>query len=767
MLTGARVVALDPTSKKTDGAMDEEIRMMQDALARFLSEAGGLDPARRAHDGGETDAVWSGLAQELQLCGLTLPEDAGGLDMGLAALVPLAGEVGRVLAPAPFVSTVGRAAEVLRAAGPAGLPHLERIATGRCRAALAGEDFDQVTAVMDGAGYVLTGEVGLVAEAASVELLIVPACLDGDPVLFALTDLPESETPQSLDMTKAVRRVVFRGLAVPGDACLPFDTAAAVFDRALIAPAAEAAGAARGAFELTLDYIAERRQFGRTIGSFQAIKHRMADHFVQINRVDALIAGAAEGCDAGDPTALVEARAAWAMARETQAEMAADAIQLHGGVGVTWEYAPHLFFKRARAQLADPSTPGRAYAAIGRALLAGEVSAVPEVAETPFRAEVRDWLRSHLAGRFETLIDRGHAGDGDAEVGLRKAWEAELAAGGWVGIGLPRDVGGRALPVADQVAFYEEYAARGGPGRMGHIGEGLVAPTLAAFGTEDQKARHLPGILEGRTFWAQGYSEPGAGSDLAAIRTKARKCPDTGDWLVTGQKIWTSLAHVSDWIFVLARAEEGSVGRDGLIFLLMPLQQEGIEIRPITQMGGGAEFNEVFFEGARARAGDVVGGAGDGWKIAMALLGYERGISTLGQQMGFARELDAVIRLARTRVDAEALAEPLGRAWAGLRAMRHGALRMLQSQAEGRAGPEMLGYKLEWSEWHRALGDLAMDVLGAEVAAWSDNPETRRLQHLYLFSRADTIYGGTSEIQRNIIAEQGLKMPREPRGTHP
>lgn len=751
--------------------MNDEIQMMKDALARCLAEAGGLDPARRAHDGNDDGAVWTALAQDLQLCGICLPEAVGGLDLGMTALVPLAREVGRVLSPAPLVSTVALSAGILRLAGDAGLPWLEKIAAGKARAALAGWSADRVAAVAVDDGYRLSGDVGLVPDALGADLVVVPAMLGGEPVLFALTDLPRSEAVASFDPTRPVMALAFDGFAVPAESLLRLVTLAEGLDGALdharIALAAEAAGAARGAFDLTLDYIAERRQFGRSIASFQAIKHRMAARFQRINALDALIAGAAEASDAGDPTAAFEGRAAWATAREVQLDMASEAIQLHGGVGATWEYAPHLHFKRARAQRNLPTPPARDFAAIGRALLGGDLSAVPQVADTPFRAKVRDWLTQHLTGDFAPLTDRGHAGDGDAMVDLRKAWEREMAHGGWVGIGLPEDAGGRGMSIADQVAFYEEYAACGGPGRMGHIGEGLVAPTLVEFGTSDQKARFLPGILRGETFWAQGYSEPGAGSDLAAIRTRARLCPETGDWLVTGQKIWTSLAHVSDWVFVLARAEEGSVGRDGLIFLLMPLDQPGVETRPIKQINGGAEFNEVFFDDARAKAADVIGKPGDGWKIAMALLGHERGISTLGQQMGFARELDLVVRLARGRADVDGVAEPLGRAWAGLRAMRHGALRMLQAQAEGRAGPEMLGYKLEWSEWHRALGDLAMDVLGPEAAGWSGDPEKRRLQHLYLFSRADTIYGGTSEIQLNIIAEQGLRMPREPRGTAP
>lgn len=751
--------------------MNDEIQMMQDALVRYLAEAGGLEPARRAHDGVADDAVWTTLAQDLQLCGVALPEGLGGLDMGLTALVPLARELGRVLSPTPFVSTVGLVAPVLALARQAAAPWLTQIAAGHLRAALGCWNAVQVTAVATDGGYRLTGDLGLVPDAHGADIVVVPATLEGRAVLFVLSDLADCRPVEGFDPTRPVAAIAFDDLIAPLDSLLDFDGGEPALDKALdracIALAAEASGVARGAFDLTAAYIAERRQFGRAIASFQAIKHRMAALFVQINTLDALIAGAAEAADAGDRAAGHEARAAWAMAREVQSSVASEAIQLHGGVGATWEYAPHLYFKRARAQRDLPVPPARDFAAIGQALLAGDLSAVPQVADTPFRTQVRDWMTAHLTGEFAALKDRGHAGDGDAEVDLRKAWEREMASGGWVGMGLPADAGGRAMSVADQVAFHEEYAAFGGPGRMGHIGEGLVAPTLVEFGTDDQKARFLPGILRGETFWAQGYSEPGAGSDLAAVRTRARQCPDTGDWLVTGQKIWTSLAHVSDWVFVLARAEEGSVGRNGLIFLLMPLDQPGIDTRPIKQINGGAEFNEVFFDGARAKAADAVGAPGEGWKIAMALLNHERGISTLGQQMGFARELDLVLRLARTRADADTLAEPLGRAWAGLRAMRHGALRVLQAQADGRAGPEMLGYKLEWSQWHRALGDLAMDVLGSEAAAWSDETNKRRLQNLYLFSRADTIYGGTSEIQLNIIAEHGLNMPREPRGTAP
>jgi alkylation response protein AidB-like acyl-CoA dehydrogenase len=387
--------------------------------------------------------------------------------------------------------------------------------------------------------------------------------------------------------------------------------------------------------------------------------------------------------------------------------------------------------------------------------------------EQHLRAEIADWMETHLSGEFACLRYRGGPGDEEAFPELRKAWEQELAAGGWTGLGWPEQAGGRGWSVADQVIFHEEYARAGGPGRMGHIGEGLLGPTLVACGTAEQQARFLPGILAGTQFWCQGYSEPGAGSDLANVRTRAEQQAD-GSWRVYGQKVWTSLAHDSDWIFVLARTEAQSRGNKGLSFLLLPLAQPGVEIRPIRQMNGGAEFNEVFFDGACAAATDIVGAPGDGWRIAMTLLGFERGMSTLGQQMQFIRELEWVIEAAHEAGVAHepSIRQRIAHAWAGLRVMRYNALRMLAG-AEGGSAPDRsaLIYKYYWSNWHRDLGQLAMDVLGPQANLIdADDPKRTRLQGVFLFSRADTIYAGTNEIQLNIMAERGLGMPKEPRG---
>ena len=389
-------------------------------------------------------------------------------------------------------------------------------------------------------------------------------------------------------------------------------------------------------------------------------------------------------------------------------------------------------------------------------------------ADEAFRNEVADWLAANLCGEFEQIRYRGGPGDEHSYVQERKAWERKLHEGGWTGLGWPCAYGGRGATIEQQVIFNEEYARAGGPGRMGHIGETLTGPTLIAFGTEQQKQRFLPGILRGEDLWCQGYSEPSAGSDLANVKTRARFDEARGRWLITGQKVWTSLAHESQYCFVIARTDPASVGQKGLGFFLLAMDQPGIEVRPIEQLTGTSEFNEVFFDDAVCGADDIVGAPGEGWKVAMGLLGFERGVSTLGQQMLFQNEFDEVVRIARENGAAAdpALRQRIADAHVGLRIMRFNSMRMLSGGGDdGSLSREAMIYKLYWATWHRNLGKLAMDVLGPESEILDGAPyQLNRLQSLFLFTRSDTIYGGTNQIQRNIIAERALGMPREPRG---
>jgi len=384
--------------------------------------------------------------------------------------------------------------------------------------------------------------------------------------------------------------------------------------------------------------------------------------------------------------------------------------------------------------------------------------------EATFRAEVRGWLADHLVGDFAGLRGLGGPGREHEAHEERLAWDRHLAKHGWTCIGWPEEYGGRGLSLSQQVIFHEEYARANAPGRVNHLGEELLGPTLIAFGTDEQKARFLPKIVAVEELWCQGYSEPGAGSDLANVQTRARL--DSGEWVIDGQKVWTSLAHLSDWCFVVARTDPGSHRHSGLSYLLVPMDQPGVEVRPIVQLTGTSEFNEVFFTGARTAADLVVGGVGNGWAVAMGTLGFERGVSTLGQQVGFRRELDALIELARANgaYDDPVVRDRLAQADVELEVIRLNALRTLgQEESAEQSLKSASVAKLLWAGWHRSLGELAMVVRGTASLTTGPDYDLDEWQRLFLFTRADTIYGGSDEIQRNILAERVLGLPREPR----
>lgn len=375
-----------------------------------------------------------------------------------------------------------------------------------------------------------------------------------------------------------------------------------------------------------------------------------------------------------------------------------------------------------------------------------------------FREEARTWLEEHLVGDFQKLRGRGHLGDMDVFIDERKAWEQELARGRWTCLGWPEAHGGRGASLFQEVIFHEEYARAGGPGRAGHIGETLLGPTVIHFGTPQQQQRFLPPIVAGTEFWCQGYSEPGAGSDLAAVQTRAVR--DGDEWVIDGQKVWTSLAEDADWCFVMCRTNATAPKHKGLSCILVPMQQPGVRVVPIQQMTGRAEFAEVFFDGARAAVGDVVGPVDGGWKVAMGTLALERGASTLGQQVFFAGEFERVVSAAKALgADRDPLIrDRIAEMWMRLRVMRLNALRTLSG-----GGPalrrEAFIAKIYWATWHRDLGELAMAVLDGAAAVV--DPQHADLHGLYLWSRSDTIYAGTNQIQRNLIARRALGLPKQ------
>ncbi len=394
-------------------------------------------------------------------------------------------------------------------------------------------------------------------------------------------------------------------------------------------------------------------------------------------------------------------------------------------------------------------------------------AAISELGDDEFRRVLRDWLAGHLADEL-----RGAGGPGREHEAFeqRMAWDRQLHEAGWTPLSWPAGHGGAGATLSQQLIFHEEYARAAAPARVGYMGEQLLGPTLIEFGTPAQQARFLPAIASVTELWCQGFSEPGAGSDLASVSTSARLAG--GDWEITGQKVWTSLAHVADWCFVLARTEPGSRRSAGLSLLLVPIRQPGVTVRPIRQLTGTSEFNEVFFDGARTRADLVLGEPGDGWRVARFLLGTERGAAMFGQLIQFRQELDGVVALARrTGAAADSLVrDRIARAWVGLEVLRAYALDTVAVERHPAAGtgaePSII--KLLWARWHQALGELAMEVEGASAMIAQAAPyDLSGWQRLYLFSRADTIYGGSDEIQLGIVAGRALGLARQTLAVRP
>lgn len=378
-----------------------------------------------------------------------------------------------------------------------------------------------------------------------------------------------------------------------------------------------------------------------------------------------------------------------------------------------------------------------------------------------FRLAVRDWLEQH----YSRFVAGWHGIPDPRDLDFRKAWEDNLCREGFAGLGWPREYGGHELDLHLQAIFHEEHAACGAPLGVNLIGHGILGPTLLHFGTEQQKRRFLPGILDNSNVWCQGYSEPGAGSDLASLRTRAQR--DGDSYILNGHKVWTSFADRADWCFVLARTNGEAARHKGISFLLVDMHQPGVRVEPIRQLTGESEFCEVFFENVRVPADNLVGEEDGGWSIAMAAASFERGTYFIPRLVKFRKELaDLKTWISRA---GDQNADPAWRhRWARLsidsQILRLKSRRALDRAASGAPpGPEGSSAKVHWSEAHQRLLELATEVLGMQICLpqAAGRPDDAALYaHAYLWSKAETILAGTSEIQRNIIAEKVLGLPR-------
>ena len=395
-----------------------------------------------------------------------------------------------------------------------------------------------------------------------------------------------------------------------------------------------------------------------------------------------------------------------------------------------------------------------------------------------FREEIRAFLSRELPEDWAGL----GALDGEAAREFTAWWRTRLASVGYLTPSWPTEYGGAGLSRLQQVVLSEELASAGVPfnGKNDNFSIKMIGNLLLRFGTEEQKRRFLPRIVSGEDRWCQGFSEPGAGSDLAGLRTSARL--DGDEWVINGQKIWTSDARTANWMFVLARTEPGSTRHQGISMLLVPVDQPGIDIRPIKMMTGGDNFNEVFFDDARTPAENIVIGPGEGWRAAMALLGLERGDEAATNPIYFKAEVDRLIKLAQEkgRSDDPVVRDQLARAYTRGEIMRYLGLRTLTGWLKGEVpGRDSSISKLYWSEHHRETTDLAVTLLGAEALApsgrWpirhyrADDPTAPNSSAswvgTWMIAISGTIYAGTSEVQRNILSEAVLGLPKEQRPT--
>ena len=409
-----------------------------------------------------------------------------------------------------------------------------------------------------------------------------------------------------------------------------------------------------------------------------------------------------------------------------------------------------------------------------------ELDYAPE--DEAFRAEIRSWLHSNLPkGWFEPGFEMSN----EERKKFNDEWPNKLFEGGWICATWPKEYGGKGLTTMQGVVLAEEFANAKAPMRADFFGDTLVGPTLLQWGTEEQKKEFLPQILNGKMRWCQGFSEPNSGSDLASLKTEA--VLDGDEWVINGQKVWTTQGHHADYCFLLTRTDKDAPKHKGISYLLVPMRQPGVEVRGIVQPDGTAEFCEVFFTNARCPKDNVVGGVNNGWVVTNSTLAFERGMSATTGYRRFESEYKAMVRGAKENgaINDPIIRQRLMEYYTKIQILKINGLRSLSTTLMGKKDPSMAALgatnKMFWTEMHKAAMELALDIQGAASmlvdSAMGDGnwPGTARekrregypvssMMSAFFFSRSETIWGGTSQIQRNIVGERVLGLPKEPGG---
>jgi alkylation response protein AidB-like acyl-CoA dehydrogenase len=756
-------------------ALSDDDRLVLDAARDYagrdpeLKRVRALREQRPSHD----PQAWQTLA-EMGWLGCRLPDSLQGTPLSHVQLTLLLEQFGASLAPEPLTPAVVLAGGLLLGGGNDALKSqwLPKLAAGSWLPAYAGTDAAPAAGgaraparLSAGAGgFVLDGRKAFVAHGESADAFIVSARgPDGTTLVLVPRQTPGLEVVTRSRIDGGTwSELGLTGVAVGAAAVVASGPAAEalieqVLDETRLAVSAELVGLMSRAFELTVDYVKLRKQFDQPVGAFQAVQHRAVDLLVQVEIARAVLRQSAQRFDAAPGASERSLIASQVKARCSDAALKVlkGCVQLHGGIAYTDECNVGLFLKRAMvlaAWLGGPSEHRRRFGRLVETVV--PASSAGGTAEDAFVREVEDWLAANFPPEWRFPPTR---------LGLAQAapWQQKLGAKGWAAPGWPKAFGGMGLSAYDQVRMNDAFD-RHGISIVPNMGITMLGPLLIRYGTDEQRRTHLPGILAGTTRWCQGYSEPGAGSDLAGLRTSAVLEGDS--FVVNGQKIWTSFAHEADWIFLLVRTDPQAKKQKGISFLLVNMRSPGITVRRIRNLTGESEFCEVFFDNVRVPAHQRVGELNQGWTMAKALLGSER-ISIGSPRLAkFPLQLLRDLLVSRGQFD-----EPVTRARFDelqLDVEDLGALfvRMAEVLRRGEElGPEVSMLKLWVSEAMQRVTD-AMLELGGEQATLDepmaiDAAHSVHVANQYFASRPATIYGGSSEIQRNILARAVLELP--------
>lgn len=788
----------------------DDQNVLRNEIRKFLTKESPLTQARAVLEEGTSHAagVWSGMAQ-LGVTALMLPEDCGGIGLGAMEMCVVAEEVGRQLSPVPLSSTMYLAVQAVLLATRLGSAQRQRWllpvsggAVGCLAAATDGTLALDELPQFDGRS--LLGSCALVADGLAAQWGVALARnADGQRVLVAF-EMDESvarKALKTLDASKPFASLQFNH--TPAELLEGEQNSLQVLqrvrNRAAVLLAFEQLGAADAALEMASHYAKERKAFGRPIGSYQGIKHKLANLYTQNQMARAHCYYGAWALDAdmnqAQPTVeLAELAGAAAAARVSATQALSDAAQenlhTHGGMGYTWELDCHLFYRRARQQAVELGSI-HAWREQVAATLEQRLNHQPATSRQPkagdqdsqsmdfddtaqeaaFRAECRAWLQANAKAKMGADEFFGRGMTAEQRMDAAREWQGKKAGAGLGAITWPKALGGRGGTPMQELIWRQEEGQFLVPTGMFNVSLGMVLPSVMAHASPEVLGRHVAPALAGKELWCQLLSEPGAGSDLGMVRTCAERCTDGREgWLINGQKVWTSLAQFAQFGLVLTRTNPQASKFEGLSTFFLDMKAPGISVRPIRQAGGESEFNEVFFEDVFVPDSQLVGKLGGGWKVTLTGLMSER--LAIGGVMpaDLWRTTGAMLRDARFLGGGALKDGRLRERWADLY-LKEQALWLLQCRAltalsKGRQpGPEMSGAKNVAASALQAFSYFAVDLLGQRgVLAASELGERFDIvERLWFGSAGMRIAGGTDEVVLNSIGERVLGLAAEPR----